>query len=124
MDKKALSTFKEWLLHQFTEDELSDICNHGAQNSFGGLIYYTETTALYDRYCNDIWDMLYEDCNQFGLTSCLELISSFNGAKEVNTEEQFKNLLVWYATERVVFEITQAHLDEKEDLEIYPEDIL
>ena len=32
------STFKEWLLHQFTHDELVDICRHGAQNGFCGII--------------------------------------------------------------------------------------
>ena len=101
-------TFKKWMLNQFTHNELADLCNHGAQNGFSGLIYYPETTALYNQYRDDIWDMLEEDRIQLGYQTCLELIASFNGAKNVGSENQYKNLLVWYAAERIAFEITQG----------------
>ena len=104
----SFSTFKEWMLNQFTLNELADLCNYGAQGGFSGLIYYSETTALYDQYQDDIWEMLEEDRVQYGYQSCSELIASFNGAKDVSSDYQYKNLLVWYATEKIAFNITQG----------------
>ena len=104
----SFSTFKGWMLNQFTHNELADLCNYGAQGGFPGLIYYSETTALYDQYRDDIWEMLEEDRDQCGYQSCSELIASFNGAKNVGSDEQYKNLLVWYTAERIAFDITQG----------------
>jgi hypothetical protein len=107
------SAFKEWMLTQFEHNEFADLCNHGAQNGFSGLTYYSETTVLYNQYHDDIWNMLEEDREAFGMDTCSELIASFHGAKDVGSEEQHKNLLIWYAAERIAFEITQGeYLDE------------
>ena len=116
MSNKDFLTFKDWMKNQFTHNELADLCNHGAVNGFGGLIYYHETTALYEQYRDDIWAMLEEDREEFGMQTCSELIASFNGAKDVASDEQYKNLLVWYLAERIAFEITQGeYLDEDEE---------
>lgn len=106
-DKECL-TFREWMLNQFDRDELSDICTHGANAGWSGLIYYSDTSDLYEKYNEDIWKMLYEDYQSHGSASCLELIISFQTAKDVNSDDQFKNLLVWYAAERIAFEITEC----------------
>ncbi len=106
-DKEYL-TFKEWMLNQFDRDELSDICTHGANAGWPGLIYYSDTNNLYEKYSEDIWEMLYEDYQSHGSASCLELINSFSSVKDVNSDDQFKNLLVWYAAERIAFEITEC----------------
>ena len=106
-DKDCL-TFREWMLNQFDRDELSDICTHGANAGRSGLIYYSDTSDLYEKYSEDIWEMLYEDYQSQGAASCLELIISFQGAKDVNSDDQLKNLLVWYAAERIAFEVMQC----------------
>ena len=109
------STFRDWLLHQYTHNELADICKHGAQNGYHGLIYYSETTALYNRYHEEIWDLLNDNYDALGFSSCLELIASFQTASNVNSDTQFKNLLVWYAAEEIAFDITQGeYIDETE----------
>jgi len=102
-----VNSFKKWLLKNFEHNELVDIANYGAQNGFHGLIYYSETTKLYRQYKENIWDMLYEDADSQGLT-VTELIDSFNGSKNVNNEDQFENLLVWYAAEKVAWEVTEC----------------
>ena len=107
---------------QFTHNELADICNHGAQCGFGGLIYYSETTELYNQYSDDIWDMLEEDRECSGMKTCLELIASFNGAKDVGSDEQYKNLLVWYAAERIAVEMTQGEYLDENRIDNIPED--
>lgn len=108
-------TFQEWMLEQYTHNQLADLSNHGAQGGFSGMIYYTETTALYDKYCDDIWEMLEEDRESYGNSNCLELVASFNGANYVSNDEQLKNLLVWYAAERIAYEATQGEYVEDDD---------
>jgi len=120
MTNNSCETFCGWMKHQFTHNELADLCNYGAQGGFHGLIYYSETTALYDQYHDDIWEMLEEDRESFGMQTCPELIASFNGAKEVGSDMQLKNLLVWYAAERIANNITQGEYlceDEGDDLD-------
>jgi hypothetical protein len=102
------TTFEIWLRNQYTHNELADIANYGAQAGFNCLIYYDETSKLYDHYSDDIWEMIEEDREDFGMQTCSELITSFNGAKDVASDAQFKNLLVWYAAERIAFRLTEG----------------
>ena len=43
-----MSTLKDWLLENLKE-ELKDIATHGCEGGFTGLIYYHETSFLYDK---------------------------------------------------------------------------
>jgi len=101
-----MKTFKKWMLNNFEKSELSDMVKHGVASGFSGLIYYSETTALYRRYQEQIWEMLYEDADNQGV-NILQLIGSFNGAAEVGGHEQFENLLVWYAAEKIAWDIIE-----------------
>ena len=105
---KLPTTFEQWLRNQYTHNTLADITNHGAQSGFTGLIYYDETGSLYDHYSDEIWQMIEDDREDFDMKTCLELITSFNGAQDVASDAQFKNLLVWYAAERIAFKITEG----------------
>ncbi len=100
-------TLKEWMMQQFDKDELMDICSYGCISGYPGLIYYSETTELYREYEDEIWEMLQEDADSFGCSSIAELIATFNGAKDANNRDQFENLLVWYAAERIAREETE-----------------
>ena len=58
-------TFKEWLIkllgptgYDGNEGYLEDLATHGAASGFPGLTYYTDTCALYDKYIEEIWDVL------------------------------------------------------------------
>ena len=107
-----MNTFKDWLLENLKE-ELKDIANHGCEGGFTGLIYYHETSLLYDTYQKEIWEMLCEDAESFGDGNVLSFITSLNGSKNVSDEMTFKNLLVWYAAERLAHQIINS--DENED---------
>ncbi len=113
-EDRCYQTFKDWIQAKFSRTELADLCNYGAQAGWSGLIYYSETTALYEQYHTDIWELLREDCDGQGHKSIPELIASFGGAG-VQTDEQFKNLLVWYAAEKIAFEITQGEYSDDDD---------
>lgn len=72
---------------------------------FPGLTYYSETTELYAEYADEIWEMLCEDADAFGCRTIAELGATFNGAKDANNRDQYENLLVWYAAERIAREV-------------------
>lgn len=70
---------------------------------------------LYNKYHDEIWDLIDEERQLFGMLTCMELIVSLNGAKDIGSDAQFKNLLVWYAAERIAFELTDGiYIDEDE----------
>ncbi|MCP4473465.1 MAG: hypothetical protein GY821_02625 [Gammaproteobacteria bacterium] len=108
MSKKFPTTLEDWLTNQFSHNELVDICQHGAISGFHGLIYYSETSQLYDVYHEDIWAILREEYDMFDQSSCLSYIASFQHAKDVESDAQWKNLLVWYAVENLAYRLTQG----------------
>ena len=101
-------TFKEWMTKSFSNDEFRDMVKHGVSGGFSGLIYYTETTALYQKYKEDIWEKLSDDAENYG-ESILKMIAIFSGAKNVCCAAHFENLLVWYAAEKLVHELIAEH---------------
>ena len=97
---KTQSNFYTYMQDNYEVDELNNLAEHGAQGGISGMIYYSEIVALYDFYKNDIWDLAYEGAEDAGI-NVMEYIASFNGAKNVGGDVQFKNLLVWYAAETI-----------------------
>lgn len=90
---------KQWVQEQYETDELMDIVEHGCVSGCAsGMVYYFETEEFYDKFKDEIWDMLYNFADDQG-TSTMELIASFNGSKDVGNDHQFKNLLAWFAVE-------------------------
>jgi len=98
-DLKNYNTLEGWFDDNL-KDQSEDIANHGCVNGFSGVIYYSETVAKYDKYQEEIWNSLYEDADEQGI-NILELIATFNGAKDVGSNDQFKNLMVWYYIEKL-----------------------
>ena len=104
----APETFHAWLQETLDAEQIADLAHYGAAGGFAGLTYYSETSALYEAYETEIWDALAEDAADFGHSSPLELVATFCGARNVETDTQFRNLAVWYIAERTAQEITDA----------------
>lgn len=98
-------TFRAWMKANFNKGQLVDMVNHGVDGGWHGLTYYRETTALYNKFADEIWDALAEDAQSFGEPNTLAMLSKFGGAGVVETDESFKNLLVWYMAERIAREL-------------------
>ena len=98
-------SFRAWMKAHFDEGSLRDLAQYGAQSGFPGLTYYKDTGALYDKFHDEIWEVLYEDAESMGHKNILEMLGTFGGAENVGTDDQFKNLLVWYMAERVAREL-------------------
>ena len=106
--KANTSSFKHWMKSNFTKDQMSDMVNHGVNCGYPGLTYYNQTAALYRKYHDDIWEMLNDDAENMGLKHPLELIATFSWAENVVDNMRFENLMVWYAAEKVAYEVTES----------------
>ena len=92
----------DWLLETQDKSIIKDTAEHGCSGgTIGELIYYADTCAFYDKYKEEIWDRLSDLADDMGCESILHLLVTFNGAKEVGSPVQLKNLLAWWAAEEV-----------------------
>lgn len=86
-----------------------DLMRGGCTSGFvSELIYYSDTVKFYNDYENDIWDLLDEKATEYG-QNILGFIASLKGSNDVGSNDQFKNLLVWFAFEETAFEIARAN---------------
>ena len=104
----------DWLLHTQDRSTIEDVTRHGcAGGTISELIYYADTEAFYEKYKEEIWQRLSDMADDLGEPSILHLIVTFNGAKEVGSDLQLRNLLAWWAAEEVCREICMNWDDEE-----------
>lgn len=88
----------DYILQNFENDDIRTLAEHGASGGVSGLIYYAETSKLYDIFKDDIWGMIEDDLYGSDKTP-LEYIAELNGGENVTDDTTMRNLLVWYAFE-------------------------
>lgn len=99
-------SIKEWILNNLEESQVAEVVLNGCQSGVvGELIYYADSCAFYEKYKEEIWQRLWDSWSDWGGESPLHLISTFNGADAVGSDEQFRNLMAWWACEDVCREI-------------------
>lgn len=87
-------TFKQWMSSQYDQDELREIAYHGCESGCaGGLIYYSETCAIYDLYAEELHEQLGNYLDQTGE----QLPSYISG--HIGNLTGFKNAVVWFVAE-------------------------
>ena len=97
-----LDSILDWLLETQDKSTIEDVTRHGCSGgTISELIYYADTSAFYEKYKEEIWRRLSDMADDLGCDSILHLIVTFNGAKEVGSELQLRNLLAWWAAEDV-----------------------
>lgn len=99
-----LMTFREWF-DQNLSDHASEIAEHGADAGWPHITYTSDTVEIYDQFESDIYDMLNDDADSMGYDNIEEMISKFGRADMLSWPEGRKNLLVWYACERIAQEL-------------------
>ena len=88
------------------ESVFSDLLHNGCVSGIvSHLIYYSDTTKFYESHHDEIWDLIEEKREDYGHSNALEFIASLNGAKNVGSEDQFKNLLAWFAFEETAYQL-------------------
>lgn len=99
---------------QLDDDRLRDVAEHGADGGFPGFSYYSDTVAFYNEHADAIWDMLGDLADDMGETP-IGVIAGFRIAKDIQSDDQFKNALAWFALEEVARDITENDEDEDDD---------
>jgi hypothetical protein len=99
-------TFRAWF-NANLKSHAKDIANHGADCGWTGITTYADTVKLFDRFQDEIWEMLASMADDMG-QSVPELIASFRRADMCETPDGFKNLLVWFACEEIARELSDA----------------
>jgi hypothetical protein len=102
-------TFKQWMLRSFTKRDLSDIATRGARMGCPGMIYYRDTSHLYQKFKDEIWNILVDDMKVSDYDNLFDFMSQTfsKRSKEVETKNQFEALLVWYVAERIASEVNK-----------------
>jgi len=92
--------FVQFMADTYEAEELQDIAHHGcASGCAGGMIYYSETIALFDKYRDDLFEIMENWQDETGETPRIPLGDGFT---------QFANAVVWTCAEIVAYEMTQG----------------
>ena len=87
-----MKTFEQYLKDNYNTEELQDIARNGCQGGVSGMIYYRETSALYDEYAEDLHDIIDNFVNINGyLPECI--------SKNIGSKILFNNAVVWFCAE-------------------------
>lgn len=98
------NTFKQWLFNQYDRQELQDIAEHGcASTAPGGMIYYTETADLYNRFEQELHDVVWQYREETGIVPeyIVQYLGDLTG---------FKNAMVWFVAELYAQEMTSEEV--------------
>ena len=103
----------DYILQNFENDDIRTLAKHGASGGIPGLIYYAETSKLYDIFKDDIWNMIEDDLCGSDKTP-LQYIAELNGGENVTDDTTMRNLLVWYAFE-ICASLAMTWVEEEEE---------
>jgi hypothetical protein len=100
-----MGTLKDWVKERvdakdFTIDE---IATHSCVAGFPYLTYYHDTNLLYDKYTDDIWNLVNDSADQCGKTP-MQFIAGWSQLA-MNSDASFKNNLVWFAVEEICYQL-------------------
>lgn len=84
---------------------IKEVLKYGLINGcHSGLTSYYQTGEFFKRFEDEIEDHVWDCANRRGI-SYLHFISTLNGAKDVGSNYQLKNLLVWFVYEDLVYRL-------------------
>lgn len=108
MRKPTAKNFRAWFKANLKDSAL-DIARNGADAGYGCITYTRDTVVIFDKYGPEIWDMAVEDAEEMGCKNVAEMIAGFGRSDMIDGGlDQFKNLMVWYACEKVAREYEDA----------------
>ena len=100
--------FETWFKANL-KDYQNDIANHGADAGFPKITYTADTCKIFDRFAEQIWDMAVEDAESMGYKNVAMMIAEFNRSDMLDTIDSFKNLMVWYACEKLARQFSDKY---------------
>lgn len=98
-------TFKDWMRAHFNKRQLEEIAEHGADAGWSDLTYYSDTSKLYDKFKDELWEVLIE-CGESGGWTPLQYVEQSRFPFENRT--LFENAMVWIAAEMYAAELSEG----------------
>ena len=94
----------EWGNYTDKKHIFTDVLYHGCQSgTVGFLIYYSDTVKFYNRYRQEIDDLLYETMESTGLYSPSELFGDkWDKEDPLGRDDYNQNLLAWFGFEETM----------------------
>lgn len=100
-----MNAFKDFIKSKYELEELQEIAYHGCVSGCAsGLIYYSETLAVYDQYAEDIHEVISDYLMDMGEDKLPESVMEHFGSLT-----QWKNALVWFGAEIVAQEVVNLN---------------
>lgn len=126
-DLKNKSSFYEWAVEDIVEDaedyngetlkdkilsRCSEILEHGCvSGTVSSLIYYSDTVAIFDKYADDLYDLI-ED---YDPDTFLDMLKQHVNTTEIVLNcDTSKNWIVWLAYEEVAYQLQNSLENEQE----------
>jgi hypothetical protein len=103
--KIRAKTFEHWLTRRFCRRELKDMLDHGVNGGWEGLTYYKDTTALYAKFKEEIWEHIIEESEMMGCSNPFAYLATLPIADWTNNVVTMENRLVWYMAESMAWRI-------------------
>jgi hypothetical protein len=94
------------MIDNYEHNQLADIANHGCSGGVGGMIYYTETEAIYKRFAHELHEIIAEYKDETG-----ELPAYI--VNDLDNHPSFMNSMVWFCAEWIAHELTQGEYIEE-----------
>jgi len=94
----------EWSDYSDKKSIFTDVLYHGCQSGIvSELIYYSDTTAFYNKYKDEINNLLYSTMNDCGIYSPTELFGKkWDNEDPLATDFTNQNLLAWFGFEETL----------------------
>jgi len=90
--------FKTYMQEVYSIEELNDIANHGcASGCASTMIYYSDTSALYNEYQDDLHEIINEHAE------CVGEFPSYI-TNNFGDTVQFRNAVVWFCAELIAYD--------------------
>ena len=87
-----MNAFKQYIINNYSLEQLSDMADYGCSGGVNGLIYYTETDALYKQYCTELHEILGDYESAIGEKP--RYVTA-----ELGDYVRFTNAVVWFCAE-------------------------
>ncbi len=98
-------SFENWFTANLQE-YAADIAVHGADSGFPYITYIGDAVKIFDQFADEIWEMAIEDTEELGYKNIAAMIADFGRSDMLSTFNSFKNLMVWYACEKIARQVT------------------
>lgn len=99
-------SFRSWLLANLSKNELRGLAEHGADAGWPGLVYTQDCVQLFDKFSAELWGLMVVDALDYGYQNVAEFMASWRRADMLNDFDTFRNLIVWFAAEKIARELT------------------